>query len=109
MIKETNHPKISLIVLTLIILFYNPAFTQEKPNIIFIMADDLGYGDVGVYGQQLIKTPNIDRLSAEGMRFSNYYSGAAVCAPARSVLMTCLLYTSPSPRDKRQSRMPSSA
>ena len=90
MIKETNHPKISLIVLTLIILFYNPAFTQEKPNIIFIMADDLGYGDVGVYGQQLIKTPNIDRLSAQGMRFSDYYSGAAVCAPARSVLMTGL-------------------
>ena len=90
MIKETNHPKISLILLTLIILFYNPAFTQEKPNIIFIMADDLGYGDVGVYGQQLIKTPNIDRLSAQGMRFSDYYSGAAVCAPARSVLMTGL-------------------
>ena len=60
----------------------------SKPNIIFIMADDLGYAEAGCYGQELIKTPNIDRLAEEGMRFTQCYSGSSVCAPARSVLMT---------------------
>ncbi len=59
-----------------------------KPNVIFILADDLGYGDVGCYGQKYIQTPNIDRLAAEGMRFTQAYSGATVCAPSRCVLMT---------------------
>ncbi|HEX3655029.1 MAG TPA: arylsulfatase [Pirellulales bacterium] len=59
-----------------------------KPNIVFILADDLGYGDVGCYGQTKIKTPNIDRMAAEGMRFTNFYCGAAVCAPSRCTLMT---------------------
>ena len=62
--------------------------STRKPNIIFIMADDLGYGDVGCYGQTKIKTPNIDRLAVEGTRFTQCYAGAAVCAPSRSVLMT---------------------
>ncbi|MCH2613144.1 MAG: sulfatase-like hydrolase/transferase, partial [Opitutales bacterium] len=61
---------------------------REKPNIIFIMADDLGYGDLGCYGQELIKTPHIDRLAENGMRFTDLYSGATVCAPSRGVLMT---------------------
>ena len=63
---------------------------QEKklPNIIFIMADDMGYGDLGCYGQEVIQTPHIDRLASEGIRFTNFYSGSPVCAPARSVLMT---------------------
>jgi len=60
----------------------------QHPNIIFIMADDLGYADLGCYGQKKIQTPNIDRLAAEGMRFTQCYAGAAVCAPSRSVLMT---------------------
>jgi arylsulfatase A-like enzyme len=60
----------------------------RQPNIIFIMADDLGYGDLGAYGQKLIQTPNIDQLAKEGMRFTQCYSGSSVCAPARSVLMT---------------------
>ncbi len=59
----------------------------ERPNIIFIMADDMGYGDPGCYGQTRIKTPNIDRLAGEGIRFTNAYSGSAVCAPSRSTLM----------------------
>ena len=59
-----------------------------KPNIIFIMADDLGYGDLGCYGQQLIETPNLDRLAKGGMRFTQHYSGSAVCAPSRCMLMT---------------------
>jgi arylsulfatase A-like enzyme len=59
-----------------------------KPNIIFILADDLGYGDLGCYGQTKIKTPNIDRLAAEGIRFTQCYAGTTVCAPSRSALMT---------------------
>jgi len=61
---------------------------KNKPNIIFILADDLGYADLGCYGQRHIKTPNIDRLAAEGTRFSNCYAGSTVCAPSRSVLIT---------------------
>lgn len=61
---------------------------SEPPNIIFIMADDLGYADLGCYGQKRIQTPNIDRLAAEGTRFTQCYAGAPVCAPSRCVLMT---------------------
>ena len=64
------------------------AVTTEKPNIIFIMADDMGYGDAGCFGGKLIKTPNIDRIAVEGMRFTQCYAGSTVCAPSRSVLMT---------------------
>lgn len=64
--------------------------TPRPPNIIFIIADDLGYGDIGPYGQTRIRTPNLDRLAAEGMRFTQHYSGNAVCAPSRCVLMTGL-------------------
>ena len=62
----------------------------RKPNIIWFMADDLGWGDAGCYGQKWIRTPNIDRLAAEGMRFTDGYAGCTVCAPSRSVLMTGL-------------------
>src|SRR5207253_4853835 len=64
------------------------AQTPPWPNIIFILADDLGYGDVGCYGQKRIQTPNIDRLAKEGMRFTDFYAGCTVCAPSRCVLMT---------------------
>ncbi|MGH9339935.1 MAG: arylsulfatase [Acidobacteriota bacterium] len=63
---------------------------QQKPNIIFIMADDLGYGHLGAYGQEKIRTPNLDWLAAQGMKFLNAYAGESVCAPSRSVLMTGL-------------------
>ena len=53
----------------------------------FILADDLGYGDVGVFGQPRIATPSLDRMAAEGLRFTQFYSGSTVCAPSRSVLM----------------------
>jgi len=62
--------------------------SNTKTNIIFIMADDLGYQELGCYGQQKIQTPHIDRLAAEGMLFTQYYTGSAVCAPARCNLMT---------------------
>lgn len=61
-----------------------------KPNIVFILADDLGYGDLGCFGQKKIRTPNLDRMAAEGMRFTQHYAGNAVCAPSRCVLMTGL-------------------
>lgn len=60
----------------------------SKPNIVFILADDLGYGELGCYGQEKIKTPHIDQLAAEGMKFNFHYSGAPVCGPARCVLLT---------------------
>lgn len=59
-----------------------------RPNIIFILADDLGYGDLGCYGQQIIETPHLDALAAGGMRFTQHYSGSPVCAPSRCVLLT---------------------
>ena len=71
--------------------FLLPAAAVAKPpNIVLVMADDLGYGHLGSYGQSKIKTPNIDRLAAEGMRFTAAYAGSTVCAPSRSVLMTGL-------------------
>lgn len=68
----------------------SPKSTTRKPNIIFILADDLGYGDLGCYGQERIETPNIDRLAAEGVRFTQCYAGSTVCAPSRCCLMTGL-------------------
>jgi arylsulfatase A len=64
--------------------------SQPRPNIVFILLDDLGYADVGCYGQKQIKTPHIDSLARDGMRFPHAYSGGSVCAPSRSVLMTGL-------------------
>jgi arylsulfatase A len=61
---------------------------RRKPNIIFILADDLGYGDLGCYGQQQIRTPRIDQMAKEGVRFTDCYAGAPVCAPSRCTLMT---------------------
>lgn len=61
---------------------------NQKPNIVLIMADDLGYGELGCYGQEQIETPNIDQLRAEGMKFTQFYTGAPVCAPARCILLT---------------------
>lgn len=61
---------------------------DRPPNIIYILADDLGYGDVGCYGQRLFETPNIDQLAKEGLLFTQHYAGTTVCAPSRSVLMT---------------------
>ena len=65
--------------------------TPERPmNVVYILADDLGYGDVGCYGQQIIKTPNIDRMAKEGMLFTQHYAGCTVSAPSRCSLMTGL-------------------
>jgi len=65
-------------------------FKKDKPNVIYILADDLGYGDLSCYGQKKFQTPHIDRLAAEGMLFTQHYSGSTVCAPSRCSLMTGL-------------------
>src|SRR5436190_13914109 len=72
-----------------ILVFESWSFAASRPpNIIFILADDLGYADIGAFGQKKIRTPNLDRMAAEGMRFTQHYSGNAVCAPSRCVLLT---------------------
>ncbi|MCG7856442.1 arylsulfatase [Flavihumibacter sediminis] len=82
--------RISVLLLFLIvpILLWAQSNSRTTPNIIFILADDLGYGDLGVYGQKHIRTPNIDRLARKGMRFTDFYAGSTVCAPSRAALMT---------------------
>lgn len=89
-----SNQKLILSLFTLFLMIGCTAETEtpliQKPNIIYILADDLGYGDLGSYGQQDIKTPNLDRMAEEGMRFTQHYSGSTVCAPSRSVLMTGL-------------------
>src|SRR4028119_1257831 len=79
--------------LVILASFTLPVNSKEKektapPNIVFILADDLGYGDLGCYGQKKINTPHLDRMAAEGMRFTQFYAGTSVCAPSRSALMT---------------------
>ncbi|QNK61518.1 arylsulfatase [Pedobacter sp. PAMC26386] len=75
----------TLIVLTLTTLALR---AQQRPNVVFILADDMGYGDLGSYGQKLIQTPNIDQLAVNGLLFTQFYAGTSVCAPSRSSLMT---------------------
>ncbi|MEM1297477.1 MAG: arylsulfatase, partial [Verrucomicrobiota bacterium] len=72
----------------LLMLFTNLAHSAERPNIIYIIVDDMGYGDLSCYGQKSWQTPNIDRLATEGIKFTSHYSGSTVCAPSRSSLMT---------------------
>ena len=81
--------KLKFLFAVIIIGFAKVSFAQEvsRPNIIFILADDLGYGDLGCYGQQKIETPNIDALVKSGVRFSQFYAGTTVCAPSRCSLM----------------------
>ncbi|MBN1818059.1 MAG: arylsulfatase [Sedimentisphaerales bacterium] len=74
----------------------------KRPNVVFILADDLGYAELGCYGQTRIRTPNIDRLAAEGMRFTQHYSGSPVCAPSRCTLMTGLHTGHSYVRDNRE-------
>lgn len=77
-----------LIVTFCLLLVGGWVYAAERPNVIYVMADDLGYGDLGCYGQQRIRTPNLDRMAAEGMRFTDHYAGHTVCRPSRLVLWT---------------------
>ena len=63
------------------------SFQNDKPNIILFFYDDLGYGELGVYGQKIIETKNIDKLADNGLKFTNFYSGSPVCAPSRSIYL----------------------
>ena len=80
--------KASLLAFMILCLVGGRATAEDRPNLIWIMADDLGFGEVGCYGQKMIATPNLDRMAREGLRFTHFYAGATVCAPSRSVLMT---------------------
>ena len=83
--------RVALVVLAAITLLF-PMSTSvsaaDHPNMIFILADDLGYGDLGCYGQKVIETPRLDQMAQEGLKFTQFYAGNTVCAPSRSVLMT---------------------
>ncbi len=80
--------KYYILILSTLVLFAGNAFAAEKPNVVLIFADDLGYGDVGCYGATKVKTPNIDRLAKEGRRFTDAHSASAVCTPSRYALLT---------------------
>ena len=69
-----------------------------KPNIIFVLSDDLAMGDLGCYGQKLIQTPHLDRMAAEGTRYTQAYSGTSVCAPVATMRIACITRTSPGRR-----------
>ena len=89
-----KHQRNFAIILSIFAIIFSGCNSKQAtndsapPNIVYILADDLGIGDLGCYGQSIIKTPNIDQLAANGMQFTNHYSGSTVCAPSRSVLMT---------------------
>ncbi len=82
--------KLSALFLLLPFAIACPVYAAEPPNIIFILADDLGYGDLGCFGQQNFQTPHLDQLAREGMRLTNHYAGCTVCAPSRGCLHTGL-------------------
>ena len=77
-------------MLFVLLLGCAPLIAADKPNIIFILSDDVGEGDIGCYGQKLIQTPNLDRMAAEGTRYTQAYCGTSICAPSRTSLMTGL-------------------
>ena len=76
------------IIISILLIFFSGCGKEKKINIVYILADDLGYGELGVYGQEIIETPNIDELAKKGMLFTDHYSGSPVCAPSRSVFLT---------------------
>mgnify|MGYP000731259164 CR=1 FL=1 len=79
-----------LLTLSYLLTSLNCRSSKELPNIIFILADDLGYGELGCYGQKKIRTPHLDQMAREGMKFTQHYAGSAVCAPSRCTLLTGL-------------------
>jgi arylsulfatase A len=83
-------PLVLFVPFVLLVLFISPpsSFADDSPNVVIIYADDLGWGDLGCYGHPTIRTPNLDRMAAQGMRFTSFYSAAEVCTPSRAALLT---------------------
>src|SRR3954466_5053845 len=77
----------SMVATVFMALFLCAVARAEQPNIVFILADDLGWADLGCYGNRFNETPNIDRLAKQGMRFTNFYAAAPVCSPTRAAIM----------------------
>ncbi|MEQ8879660.1 MAG: sulfatase-like hydrolase/transferase, partial [Cyclobacteriaceae bacterium] len=91
LVKSRSHYNHPLFIIWLLLVTIAGCSSPEKsdhPNIIFILADDLGYAELGSYGQELIETPHLDTLAARGIRFTQFYAGAPVCAPSRCTLLT---------------------
>ncbi|MFL3659244.1 MAG: arylsulfatase, partial [Opitutales bacterium] len=89
-LRNVHFRIVGLTLAAFVLAFSLSAKNAKQPNIIYILADDLGYGDISLFGQEHFKTPNIDRIAKEGIRFTQHYSGSTVCAPSRSCLMTGL-------------------
>ena len=91
-IEELQMKPLHTLTITSCLLYFLsaiPLFSEQiKPNVIYILTDDLGYGDLSCYGQKKYQTPNIDLLASEGIKFTTHYSGNTVCSPSRAVLMT---------------------
>jgi arylsulfatase A len=85
---KTELPRKHLVIMMLFIITAPLAFAKTQPNVIFIMADDLGYGDLGCYGANHFETPACDRLAREGMRFTDAHSPSSVCTPTRYSVLT---------------------
>ena len=81
-------PTLTILWLTVVATCLATPVNDRPPNVVLILGDDLGYGDLGCYGQRVIETPRLDRMAVEGMRFTQFYAGSTVCAPSRCVLMT---------------------
>ncbi len=78
---------VCLFLVPSLFLFADSVSAKERsPNVILILADDLGYGDLGCFGQKTLKTPRLDKMAAEGMKFTQFYAGCTVCAPSRGAI-----------------------
>src|SRR5215216_288724 len=77
-----------LCVLLCVLAARHSAFGEDRPNVVLILADDLGYGDLGCFGHPTHRTPNLDRLAKEGVRFTNFYAAGAQCTPSRAGMLT---------------------
>ncbi|MCR9119337.1 MAG: sulfatase-like hydrolase/transferase, partial [bacterium] len=80
--------KLALLFLLLFLPFKANAAEPDQPNIVVFLADDMGWGDAGCYGSKLIKSPNIDKLASQGVRFTQCYAACGVCSPSRSSILT---------------------
>jgi arylsulfatase A len=80
--------KITFSIIVLMVLFFSCQKEVTQANIVVILCDDLGYGDLSTFGHPIIETPNLDKLASDGIKFTNFYSAAPVCSPSRAGLLT---------------------